>query len=49
MKLTDRLERLEKDTGDKQNLFDTIEFKLKEFQDTEGSEAPVHISEIKDE
>ena len=33
VKLTDRLERLEKETIDKKDLFDTVVFKLKSYQE----------------
>ena len=44
VKLTDRLERLEKETIDKQDLFDTVVFKLKSYQE-EGPETR-HIRDL---
>ena len=45
IKLSDRLEKLEKETGKKTSLFDEIIFKIKaERQDTD---CPIHISQVK--
>ena len=57
VKLTDRLERLEKDTGDKKDLFDAIQFQIETLvvnsKDGKSSESPQiangkikHISEV---
>ena len=44
IRLTDRLDKLEKDTEDKKNLFEEVSFKIKELVGEEDKKR--HLSEI---
>ena len=51
IKLTDRIEKIQRDTGDKQDLFDAITFKLQVTRDKSNNSgfSVRHISDLGDE